>query len=144
MQSPEVSQAALRGAQAALAARRAAGRRNRLNGAAAEDCVERFYVAAGARVLARRWTGPEGELDLVLRDGTGMLVFVEVKARKTVLPDSPISPAQKRRLEATAIRYMVAHPKVTGAAPGCRFDLALVDRAGVPRIIQNVCIAGEQ
>lgn len=117
--------------------RKARGRANLLAGAAAEEVVARHYEAAGGQVLARRWRGPEGEIDLVVMLG-GILVFVEVKRRRRPdLPDSPVTPAQWRRLEATAERYMMAHANQTGAMSGCRFDLALAGPDGGVRIIEN-------
>lgn len=117
--------------------RQARGRSNLLAGAAAEAVAERHYAASGGRVLARRWRGPEGELDLVV-EAAGVLVFVEVKRRRRAeLPDSPVTLAQWRRLEATAERYMMAHANQTGAMLGCRFDLALVGPDGAVRIIEN-------
>ena len=119
------------------------GRRNLRAGAAAEEAVVRRYEALGARVLARRWRVREGELDIVvLQDG--VLVFVEVKARRVLHADDPVGPAQWRRLEAAAERYMIAHANETGAARGCRFDLALVRPDGSVEVIENARMFGEQ
>ena len=110
-------------------------------GAAAEDAAARHYEALGGRVLARRWRAPEGELDLVvLLDG--VIVFVEVKLRRVLHGDDPVTPAQWARLEATAQRYMMAHGELTGAARGCRFDLALAGPDGSLRVIENARMFG--
>lgn len=45
-----------------------------------------LLCAHGWHVLARNWSGANGELDLVVRDG-GRLRFVEVKLRQ---PDDPV------------------------------------------------------
>ena len=116
--------------------RQARGRRNLRSGAAAEDAAARRYEAMGGRVLARRWRAPEGELDLVVAID-GVLVFVEVKLRRALHGDDPVGPAQWRRLEAAASRYMVAHGELTGAARGCRFDLALAGPDGSLEVIEN-------
>lgn len=113
------------------------GRANLIGGAVAEDVALRHYQERGARALARRWRGPEGELDLVvLLDG--VLVFVEVKRRRAALHDDPVSPAQWRRLAATAERYMMAQAEM-GATRGCRFDLAIVGPDGSVTVIENAC-----
>ena len=61
--------------------RKARGLNNYLNGVAAEDCVERHYCEAGAKILKRRWRGKSGEVDLIFQLGT-MFIFVEVKKAK--------------------------------------------------------------
>ena len=119
------------------------GRTANRSGAAAEDAAARHYESRGGRVLARRWKGPEGELDLVvLLDG--VLVFVEVKQRSGRVYDSPVSPAQWRRLEATAERYMMGQGNETGATPYCRFDLAMAGPEGSIEVIENARSFDEQ
>lgn len=123
--------------------RRARGRTAHQDGAAAEDIAARTYEAGGARVLERRWRGPEGELDLVVLDGP-VLVFVEVKKRSGPVADDPVTPAQWRRLEQTALRYMMLHTNQTGTAPGCRFDVVLVGQDGTAEVIENARTFDEQ
>lgn len=120
------------------------GRANLLGGAAAEEVAARRYEELGGRVLARRWRGPEGELDLVVALGP-VLVFVEVKRRRRAIQDDPVGPAQWRRLAATAERYMMA-PAETGASRPelIRFDVALVGPEGGVEIIENACRFDEQ
>jgi putative endonuclease len=52
-------------------------------GLRAETIAALFLRLKGYRILARRFTSPVGEIDLVARRGTS-LVFVEVKARPTL------------------------------------------------------------
>lgn len=113
--------------------RRAWGRRNHRAGLAAEDIAARWYQARGAEVLARRWRGPEGEIDIVLREG-GCLVFVEVKAGRTAEARDVISAAQWARLERTALRYMLLAQ--TGEIPA-RFDAAFVGADGAVAVVEN-------
>lgn len=115
------------------------GRTAHKGGEAAEDIALRVYQERGARMLARRWRGPEGELDLVI-DDAGILVFAEVKQRTHAIHDDPVTPAQWRRLEETATRYMMENANQTGTARGCRFDLVLVDRQGRAEVIENARI----
>ncbi len=51
-------------------------------GAYGEELAARHLVAAGMVVLDRNWRGPAGEIDLVLRDGS-TLVVCEVKTRSS-------------------------------------------------------------
>ncbi len=93
------------------------------------------YAAQGGRVIARRWRGGGGEIDLIL-DQAGCIVFVEVKqAGDFDRAAARISPAQRARLFAAAEVYLGSLP---GAAlRDCRFDVALVDGAGRTRIVEN-------
>ena len=51
-------------------------------GRVAEDRVCDAYLNQGYHLLARRWRGRSGEIDLVL-ESDGQVVFVEVKLKKT-------------------------------------------------------------
>ena len=100
--------------------------RRRVLGAAGEDSVARWYIAAGYRVLDRNWRCREGELDLVLgRDAT--VVFCEVKTRRGDrfgAPVEAVTVGKQRRLRVLATRWLSAHP---GAhARDLRFDVASV------------------
>lgn len=58
------------------------GRRpaNLRRGRVGEEAAARYLSESGWRILARNYSGPRGELDLVAWDGECM-AFVEVKAR---------------------------------------------------------------
>ena len=112
------------------------GHRRHATGLAAEETVARHYAGRGAEILARRWRAPEGEIDLILRLD-GVLVFVEVKARRVRGFDPVVSERQWQRLADAATRYMMEIANETGAVPVCRFDLALVGPDGVPEILEN-------
>ena len=112
-------------------------RTNYRTGLAAEDQAARHYQKRGAEVLARRHRNEAGEIDLiVLLDG--ILVFVEVKRRKTraALAES-ITERQWRRLGMAATHYMMTRMNETGPAKGCRFDAALVGADGTLEIVEN-------
>lgn len=51
-------------------------------GLAAEACIADDYERRGYPIAARRWRGQGGEIDLVARDGDG-LVFIEVKKSRS-------------------------------------------------------------
>jgi len=107
-------------------------------GTAAEAQVVRQYQRAGVSVVARRWRGKGGEIDLIARDGD-LYVFVEVKAAVDLATAAcRVSPRQIRRLAAAAEEYLGT---VTGGL-GCdlRFDVALVDAQGRVDILQNALI----
>lgn len=111
------------------------GRRAWYSGAAAEDSVERLYLRRGLSVAARRWRKGGGEIDLILRDGDG-LVFVEVKkARDFARAADRISARQIARIHAGAALFLAQEP--LGELTPCRFDVALVNETGETRILES-------
>lgn len=112
------------------------GGRAHHGGLAAEHAVAARYEAAGGRVLARRWRGSAGEIDLIVAEA-GVVVFVEVKSsRRHGRAAERISRAQARRLARAAEEYAAGLPD--GALSEMRFDVALVDAAGRIEILRNV------
>ena len=109
------------------------GARSHQAGLAAEDIAARLYQSRGGAILARRWRCPAGEIDLIVRLAD-CLVFAEVKRRAGAVDYDPVTPQQWRRLEAAAETYILRAE--TGQTP-LRFDLVLVDAAGVATIIEN-------
>lgn len=82
--------------------------------------VQRNYrVAAGPRARG-------GEIDLILRDRDGTLVFVEVKARKTAGyggAAGSVSAAKQRSLIFAARCFLRTWP----SPPPCRFDVVAIE-----------------
>ncbi|MCB9761568.1 MAG: YraN family protein [Alphaproteobacteria bacterium] len=76
----------------------------------AEERVAEHLEAAGWRIIARRWRGGRGELDLIARDGS-RLRFVEVKLRQ---PGDPVglecvSGHKLRRLRSAAEAFLMGY-----------------------------------
>lgn len=110
------------------------GDRNHRAGRLAEESALREYERAGHRLVAARWRGKRGEVDLILRDGP-TLVFAEVKAGAThAAAAERIGPAQMRRIMGAAQEHVAGLPD--GLATEMRFDAALVDGQGRVRIIR--------
>lgn len=110
-----------------------------LAGKAAEVQVMRAYVDHGHRVVAQRWRGPAGEIDLVL-EKDGEVVFVEVKKSKTFAKAAEsLSQRQVARLLRSAEHCLGTFPK--GALTPMRFDVALVDERGQIDVISNALTA---
>lgn len=110
-----------------------------LSGAAAEGQVERHYAGRGLTILARRWRGKGGEIDLIAHDGH-TTVFIEVKrARSHALAVQRLSQRQIARLYDAAAEYLGTLPG--GLNSAARFDVALVDGMGRIDIIENALCA---
>jgi putative endonuclease len=85
--------------------------KNRL-GQWGEKRCERFLKRKGLRILTRNFSCKTGELDLVMADTDGSIVFVEVRTRvdeKFSSVESSITSAKKARLFRTARFFLAAH-----------------------------------
>ena len=94
-----------------------------------EQVAAERYVAAGAQVLARNWRCREGELDVVVLERDGTVVFCEVKTRSGTgfgVPAEAVGPVKARRLRAAARRWLQEHP--VPAHRELRFDVVSVLR----------------
>jgi len=101
-----------------------------------ERRCERFLVRKGLRKLARNYSCKTGEIDLVMVDADGAIVFVEVKARadESFEPvESVVTFAKKAKLLRTA-RYFLASHNIEDRP--CRFDIVtlVLGQAGRPKI----------
>jgi len=86
------------------------------------------------RILGRRVRTHAGEIDLVARSPTGILCFIEVKARaddRTAMES--VGPRQRARIERAASLYVAGKPDL--ARKGIRFDIVTV--APFPRHIPD-------
>jgi len=111
------------------------GAGSHFSGHAAEDQVAQHYLRQGLRLVARCWRSAAGEIDLILRDGDG-LVFVEVKSAPDMARAAErLGPRQVARIRAAASLFVAAEP--AGQDSAMRFDLALVDAAGRIEVIEN-------
>lgn len=111
------------------------GTRANLSGRLAEDQVAARYAAAGAAILARRWRGQGGEIDLIAAQG-GCTIFIEVKrARDLDAAALRLGRAQMDRLCAAASEFCGTLPD--GQLSEMRFDLAMVDGQGRIEVIEN-------
>ena len=116
-------------------ARRTRGRMAHLSGALAEDSVARLLERKGMAILARRWRGKAGEIDLIARHAD-CLVFVEVKQSATHEDAANrLGAAQQGRIMRAALEYC----ETAGLAPlpEMRFDAALVDAQGRVEILEQ-------
>ncbi len=102
-------------------------------GDAAEDAALRHLQAAGLRLLARNYRTPGrggGEIDLILREPGGTLVFAEVRQRTSSTHGgaaASVSATKQRRIVFAARHYLMR----LGAPPPCRFDVVVVEPAGL-------------
>ena len=89
-----------------------------------ERAAARHLTRRGWTILASRWRGAGGELDLVAARG-GIVAICEVKARgDPAVLDEPVTAAQRARIARAAEAYLAAHPDLADRT--VRLDLIAV------------------
>lgn len=101
-------------------------------GAAAEDLALAWLQQRGLTLVRRNYRvarGPgarAGEIDLILRDSDGTLVFCEVRARGNARHGgaaATVGAAKQRALVYAAQHFLLTLPGL----PACRFDVVAID-----------------
>ena len=101
-------------------------RGSKLVGAAFEAHALVFLQHQRLRFVARNVTCRGGEIDLVMRDRDGSLVFVEVRARRQRQyggAAASIGWLKKQRIVRAAQHYLASRNQVSRDQPACRFDV---------------------
>lgn len=99
-------------------------------GVIGEQQAEAYLAEKGMSVLARRYRGGDGEIDLVMQDGE-TIVFVEVKARYAGRRGDgllAVTPAKQRRMTHAALAFLVEREWLTRSV---RFDVVEITAQGV-------------
>ena len=94
-------------------------------GTRSERAAARFLRRLGYRILARNYSCPHGELDLIALEGR-CIVFVEVRSTDSAdasRPAASVDEAKQRRLTRLALYYLQEHRLLDCAA---RFDVLAV------------------
>jgi putative endonuclease len=105
----------------------------RQSGATAEASALRHLQSAGLRLLQSNYRTPGrggGEIDLVMRDPAGTLVFVEVRQRSRATHGgaaASVGAVKRRRIVLAARHYLSRLP----SPPACRFDVVAIDGEAV-------------
>lgn len=119
-------------ARPALAAAGRPGTARKTTGDAAEARAEHWLAGQGLQPLARNYrvargrSARGGEVDLILRERDGTLVFVEVRARADARHGgaaASIGAAKRQRIVFAAQYYLMR----LGSPPPCRFDVVTVE-----------------
>jgi len=91
-----------------------------------EDLASRELRLRGYAILSTRYRTRFGEIDIVAEDG-GVVVFVEVKARRTARFGSAAESIplwKRRRIGAMALDYLAWTGRLNQR---CRFDVVAID-----------------
>ncbi len=82
---------------------------NKAKGNIGESVAKRHLVDKGYRVIATNYTTSLGEIDLIVTDNLGTLIFVEVKARgstKYGYPAEAVMVSKQRKISQVAAQYI--------------------------------------
>jgi putative endonuclease len=100
-------------------------------GDAAEELALAHLQRAGLRLVQRNFKTPGrggGEIDLIMREPDGTLVFVEVRQRASASRGGAagsVTPLKQRRVVLAARHFLLR----LGSEPPCRFDVVLIEGA---------------
>lgn len=100
-------------------------------GDAAEARALRHLQDQGLQVIQRNYRTPGrggGEIDLIMQDAQGTVVFVEVRQRSSASyggAAASVTWAKQQRIVFAARHFLLRLPRM----PACRFDVVLLDGA---------------
>jgi putative endonuclease len=87
-----------------------------------ERAASRHLRQRGMRVILRGYRTPQGEIDLIARDGD-VVVFVEVKSRRRGQPAEAVDLEKQRHLTLAAMHFLKRHDLLEQRS---RFDIVAV------------------
>jgi putative endonuclease len=99
---------------------------SKLVGAAFEARAQEFLQRQRLRFVARNVSCRGGEIDLVMRERDGVLVFVEVRARAQRRyggAAASIGWQKRQRIVRAARHYLATRTSHERSQPACRFDV---------------------
>ncbi|MBI2600512.1 YraN family protein [Candidatus Daviesbacteria bacterium] len=107
-------------------------RDTRQTGILAETLATKALIEKGFRILENNFSNRFGEIDIIAKD-KGILVFVEVKAKKGLefgTPEEMITPSKLKRVKNMATVYM------KGQIVPCRIDVITVILSSQGKLIR--------
>lgn len=100
-----------------------------------EDVAAQFFRKLGYSIVARNWSCPSGELDLICRTGD-QIVYVEVKTgeRADSQPELRVGHHKRRQI----LKVAAAHRRTLDDDPVVRFDIvAVVLPGGAESVVRH-------
>ncbi|MEK7546853.1 MAG: YraN family protein [Patescibacteria group bacterium] len=103
-----------------------------------EDLACEYLVGRGYRILKRNYRKPWGEIDIIARPVTNILVFVEVKALKEnsaggLLPEDHLTSSKLKKLQRTCREFVAENPDLVNEDRGWQIDLVAIKIPVCPR-----------
>lgn len=94
-----------------------------------EEIAARYLTKKGLQILDRNWRCRTGEVDLILLEEPGCLIFTEVRSRRAVgrfgSAAESVNRRKQQQVRKTALYYVYAHPFLRRYT--IRFDVVTVE-----------------
>ena len=128
-----------------------------LIGKLGEDIACLYLTNKKYKIIDRNFRKPWGELDIIVKDPEGILVFVEVKSMRqfgndsaslpqdaAIQPEDNLTAAKLRKLKRTISLYVGSNPDLIDDEKGWRIDLiAIIIPDNVSRETLEKILSGE-
>jgi putative endonuclease len=100
-----------------------------------EISAARYLESRGWVVLARNCRSKIGEIDIVARDPSGIIVFIEVKTfsrayENGLIPEDNLSKAKMRKFRRMCTLFSAKHSYLFGSEDSWRMDLTAITLLG--------------
>ena len=98
-------------------------------GALGENVGSDYLKGKGFRILSRNVKVKRGEIDIIVRDKNGSLVFVEVKSmneNENIKPEDNLTTKKLSHIQKAAQFYSARHPELIHERSGWRIDLLAI------------------
>lgn len=95
-----------------------------------ERQASKFLQRQGLQLLCRNYQCRQGEIDLVMQDTSGFLVFIEIRFRRQRHYGDPVATIdvrKQRKIRHAAASFLQANPRL--AHLPCRFDVVGISPA---------------
>ena len=106
-----------------------------------EDLAYQYLLNNKYKIIDRNYRETWGEIDIICKDRSGVLVFVEVKALKVfhtsvkhhldlnsgLKPEDNLSPSKLKKVKRTAYLYANNHPELISDDRGWQIDLIAIE-----------------
>jgi putative endonuclease len=108
----------------------------RAKGTIGEDAAVEYLAKKGYRILERNFRFERGEIDIIA-DDKNTLVFIEVKARRSLSfgePHEAVTARKQSQIRMVAEGYLFMH-EISDRA--CRFDIVAIQYTGSKMSIEH-------
>ncbi len=105
---------------------------NQITGKIGEDLATDYLTSRGYKLIEKNYRQKWGEIDIIVKSLSGILVFVEVKTLNGI-PDSGLTPEDNitafkmRQLKKCAEFYAAKHPELINEKSGWRIDVLAIN-----------------
>ncbi|MDO4281287.1 MAG: YraN family protein [Peptococcaceae bacterium] len=107
-------------------------------GERSERQAEKYLRAHKHRIIARNFSGKQGEIDLISVLPGKTIVFTEVRSKHDIVyghPAETVDQRKQQKIRATAESYLLTHKQYDGYS--CRFDVITIVGEGKEMVLEH-------